>query len=113
MVNPRKLPKFRRWMSQTYGRLEVSWRKARGMQSKIRRKEKSKFKSPNVGYGAPRNLRFVHPSGFREVLIHNLKELEKIDSNKQAVKIAHTVGGKKRAEILKRAEDLKIKVLNP
>ena len=113
MVNPRKLPKFKRWLSQTYMRLDESWRKARGSQSKIRRKEKSKFKMPNVGYGAPRHLRYVHPSGFREVLVHNLKELEKIDSSKQAVKIAHTVGRKKRIDILKRAEEMKIKVLNP
>src|SRR5947209_2344948 len=112
-MNPRKLPKFKRWMSQTYARLDESWRRARGMQSKIRRKEKSKFKMPNVGYGAPRNLRYLHPSGFREVLVHNMRELERIDPKKEAIKISHTVGRKKRTEILKKAEELKIKVLNP
>jgi large subunit ribosomal protein L32e len=48
-----------------------------------------------------------------EVLIHNFKELEKINPEKEAVKIASTVGKKKRQEIVKKAEELKVKVLNP
>ena len=68
---------------------------------------------PSVGYGAPRQLRFLHPSGFKEVLVSSLKDLEKVDPKTEAIKIAHTVGKKKRQEILKKAEELKIKVLNP
>jgi large subunit ribosomal protein L32e len=113
MVNPRKKPKFRRWLSQTYVRIKESWRKPKGSQSKVRKKLKSKIKMPNVGYGAPKKLRYLHPSGYREVLVHNVKELEKIDPEKEAARIAHSVGKKKRNEILKRAEELTIKVLNP
>ncbi|MEM5801966.1 MAG: 50S ribosomal protein L32e [Candidatus Aenigmatarchaeota archaeon] len=112
MVNPRKKPEFKRWLSQTYKRLKSSWRRPRGIHSKIRIKEKSKIKMPSIGYRAPKNLRYLHPSGFREVLVRNLKDLEKINPEKEAIKIAHTVGKKKRAEILKKAEELKIKVLN-
>jgi large subunit ribosomal protein L32e len=112
-MNPRKKPDFKRWLSQSLKRIKPSWRKPRGMRSKIRMRKKGKFKMPSVGYGAPRHLRFLHPSGFKEVLVSSLKDLEKVDPKTEAIKIAHTVGKKKRQEILKRAEELKIKILNP
>jgi len=110
----RKKPKFLRPGWKAYRRLKkVKWRKPIGIHSKLKIREKSKGKMPSPGYGKPKNLRYLHPSGFKEVLISNLKELEKIDSKKEAVKIFHSVGKKKRQEILKKAEELKIKVLNP
>ena len=112
-MNPRKKPKFKRWMSQAYKRIKEAWRRPKGLHSKLRKRIKSKGKIPSPGYGAPKNLKYLHPSGFKEVLIHNVKELERIDPKKEAARIAHTVGKKKRKEILKKAEELKIKVLNP
>ncbi len=112
-MNPRKKPKFKRHMHEAYKRIGTSWRKPRGIHSKIRIKQKGRIRMPNVGYGAPKELKFLHPSGYREVLTHNVKELQSIDKVKVAVKIAHTVGKKKRIEILKKAEEMKIKVLNP
>ncbi|MEM5766501.1 MAG: 50S ribosomal protein L32e [Candidatus Aenigmatarchaeota archaeon] len=112
-MNPKKKPEFRRWLSDSLKRLKSSWRRPKGMRSKIRLRKKGKLKMPSVGYGAPRSLRFLHPSGLQEVLVSNLKDLEKVDAQKQAIKIAHTVGKKKRGLILKKAEELKIKVLNP
>jgi len=113
MVNPRKKPKFRRWMSQSYKRVKSSWRKPKGLHSKIRIREKSKIRMPSIGWSAPRILRGLHPSGLKEVLVRNINELEKINPKNEAVKIAHTLGKKRREEILKKAKELKIKVLNP
>lgn len=113
MVNPRKKPKFLRQSAVAYKRLGKKWRHPRGMHSKVRRHEKGKGRMPSPSYGAPKELRYLHPSGFREVLVHNIKDLEKIDPEKEAVKIAHTVGKKKRPEILKKVEEMKVKVLNP
>lgn len=113
MVNPRKKPKFLRSSAIAYKRLGKKWRKSRGWHSKVRIREKGKPKMPSVGYGAPRELRYLHPSGFREVLVSNVNDLQKIDPSKEVVKIAHAVGKKKRSGILKKAEELKIKVLNP
>ena len=112
-MNPRKKPEFIRWMSQAYRRIKESWRRPRGLHSKVRLKLKSKLKMPSIGYRAPKHLRYLHPSGFEEVLVHNPKELEKIDPKKQAVRIASTVGKKKRKELIKKAEEMGIKVLNP
>ena len=108
-----KKPKFQRQLGATYKRLVDKWRKPRGMQSKMRKHKKGKGAMPSISYGTPKELRFLHPSGFREVIIHNVKDLEKVDSGKEAVKISHSVGNKKRREILKKTEEMKIKVLNP
>jgi large subunit ribosomal protein L32e len=113
MVNPRKKPKFRRWGSQNLKRLKSSWRKPRGLHSKIRVRKKSKIKMPSIGYGTPRKLKHLHPSGLKEVLVFNANGLQNVNPKEEAVKIAHSVGKRKREEILKKAEELKIKILNP
>lgn len=110
----KKKPKFLRQMSHSYKRLgKTGWRRPRGLQSKLRKHKKSKGFMPSVSYGTPKELRYTHPSGLREVLVYNVKDLEKIDTSKEAVKISHSVGKKKHGEIIKKAEELKIKVLNP
>jgi hypothetical protein len=66
-----------------------------------------------VGYKGPRKSRGLHPSGYNDILIFNLKDLTKIDPKVDAVRIAHTVGNKKRIEIVTEATKLKMKILNP
>jgi large subunit ribosomal protein L32e len=109
----RKKRKFLRQLAKTYKKLGSKWRKPYGSQSKLRRKMKSKGKLPSVGYKKPKSLRYLHPSGFKEILISNIKDLGKINPKTQAIKISHSIGKKKRKEILKKAKELKIKVLNP
>lgn len=108
-----KKPKFRAEESWRYKRVKENWRKARGIDSKMRRKVKGWPRSPTVGYRGPKNARHLHPSGFVEVLVHNVDDLEKIDPKTQAIRIAHTVGAKKRIEISTRAEEKGIRILNP
>jgi large subunit ribosomal protein L32e len=66
-----------------------------------------------VGYRGPRAARGLHPSGYIDNLIHNTAELVKLDPKKDAARIGHTVGKKKRIEIINKAVELGIKVLNP
>jgi large subunit ribosomal protein L32e len=109
----KKKLKFLRQVSHSYKRLSGKWRRPRGSQSKLRRHEVCKGLRPSVSYGSPKAIRYLHPSGFKEVLIFNTNDLSKIDAGKEAVKIGSSVGKKKRQEILKKAEELKIKILNP
>jgi len=57
--------------------------------------------------------RGLHPSGYAEVIIRTVDDLSKIDPKTQAVRIAHTVGMKKRAEISIRAGERGVRILNP
>jgi len=113
MVNPRKKPRFLRQNWQALKTLRhIKWRNPRGMHSKLRRKEEGKGFLPKPGYGAPVALRGLHPCGLREVLVANVSDLQKVDPKNEAAKIRGTVGKKKRADILKAAEEMKIRVLN-
>ncbi len=109
-----KKPEFKRVDYHRHKKLRrSSWRRPRGVHNKTRKHKKGKFLSPKVGYGNAARLRGLHPSGYREVLVHNVKELEKVDASTEAVRIAAGVGRRKRLQILERAKELKIKVLNP
>src|SRR6185369_14131589 len=61
----------------------------------------------------PRKARGLHPSGYNDILVFNTKDLIQIDPKKDAVRIAHGVGNKKRIDIVTEALKLKIKILNP
>jgi large subunit ribosomal protein L32e len=108
----KKKPSFARQESWRYKRLKESWRRPRGLDNKMRRKIKGWPPTVNAGYRGPKVARGLHPSGYKEVLVHNSEELEKIDPKTQAIKIAHTVGQRKRARILAEARKKKIVVLN-
>ncbi|OGI15356.1 hypothetical protein A3K63_05575 [Candidatus Micrarchaeota archaeon RBG_16_49_10] len=112
MTNERKKPKFLRQGANYKKMLKKVWRKPRGRDTKLGKKEKSKGKMPSIGYGAKREMRFKHPSGFYEVLVSNAADLERIDPKTQAARISGTVGGRKRSSIVEKAKGLKIKVLN-
>jgi large subunit ribosomal protein L32e len=107
-----KKPKFIRAESWKYDRFSLSWRKPRGLDNKIRRKIKGWPPGPSMGYKGPKIARFLHPSGYREVIVFNVDGLSTIDPNNQAARIAHTVGKRKRALIIAEAKNLDIKILN-
>ena len=65
-----------------------------------------------AGYSSPKAVRGIHPSGYRDVLVYNPKDLEKITSG-EAVRVAHTVGLRKKLAILQKADELNLRVLNP
>ena len=113
MVNPKKKYKFWKQGANYLKRVKERWRKPRGRDTKLRKKQKGKGKVPSIGYGAPAEMRHKHPSGLYELLVSNVDDLSKIDPENQAARISGSVGKKKKLEIVKKAKELKIKVLNP
>lgn len=104
--------KFKRQGSSDYERVDGSWRRPRGGDSKMRKEKKGHPKLPKVGYRKPKSERGIHPSGFREVLVKNPQEAKEVDSKSEAIRIASAVGEKNKMEILEVAEERDIKVLN-
>ena len=106
-------PKFIRPESWRYKRLETTWRKPKGVDNH-QRKQKSRGRPGlvKVGYGGPRISKGLHPSGYTDNLVHNLQELAKLDPKIDGVRLGHSVGTKKRKEILNIAIEKKFKVFN-
>lgn len=107
-----KKPKFVRAESWKFDRFSLSWRRPRGLDNKIRRKVLGWPPGPSMGYKGPKVARGLHPSGYREVIVYNVADLSNVDINTQAVRIAHTVGKRKRADIIAKAKELNLKILN-
>ena len=108
----KRTPHFLRDEGFRYKRIPKNWRRPTGYTSKLRINLKYRPSKVRVGFRAPKIVRGLHASGFKEIIIHTIKELETIDPKKQAVRIGGTVGTKKRLEIAKRADELDIRVLN-
>ena len=106
-------PQFNRQDYHKKKRIPTSWRKPRGGLSKQRRRMKAKGPVVQAGFRSPTASRDLHPSGFEEVRVHNTDDLEGVDGDTQAVRIASKVGGRKRELIEDEAEEREIRVLNP
>lgn len=105
-------PAFKRQEWFRYSKLGEKWRKPKGIHSKMKRQLKRRPPMVDIGYRGPISSRNLHPSGFEEVLVHNVQGLENINPKVQAVRIGGTVGTKKRIAIEDRAAELGIRVLN-
>jgi len=92
--------------------LSDSWRKPKGQHNKQREQKKAKGVLPKPGFGSPIAVRGMHPSGFFEVLISSVKELDGIDPKTHAIRIGATVGERTRGGLQEKAITEGFKVLN-
>ena len=114
-VKDQKRPAFRRhewWRYKKLGGKHAPWRVSTGIHSKARRHFKYRPPVVSIGYRGPADVRGLHPSGFEEILVHNLADLAKLDKTTQAARVGGTVGGRKAGLIEKKADELGIRILN-
>lgn len=86
----------------------AKWRKPRGIDIL---RERNDGELPNSGFQTPRAFRFVHPSGYREVLVQSKSDLDKIKPM-HAARFSRTIGRKKRIELIQYANSKNIPILN-
>jgi len=106
-------PDFKRPESWRLKRLETTWRKPKGIDNH-QRKQKSRGRPGlvKVGYGGPKIARGLHPSGYTDNLVYNIDDLEKLNPKIDGVRIGHSVGTKKRKEIVIKSIEKKFKIFN-
>ena len=112
----RRMPRFLRQDTTRHHRLGrkrkslQKWRRPRGRHSKIRRK---RFGYPiKVMIGFKRNQ--AHSGlieGLKPILVYNVQEMSKLAKNSMAI-IAARVGARKKLEMIKKAQEMGIKILN-
>jgi large subunit ribosomal protein L32e len=111
-IQNKKKPTFRGRFGKKHCRKVKSkkwdkWRVPRGIDVQ-KKQESGPF--PKTGYRTKKEIRYHHPSGYKETLIRNIKELEQIKET--AIRISRTVGNKKRKEIAQKAKEKNIIILN-
>ncbi len=113
MQKKARMPKFRHAHAHRWIRVSDSWRKVRGIDSATREKRKGRIAMVSSGYRTPKSVRDLHPSLYVEVRVHRASELEVLDPEVHAVRIAATVGFRKRQDIIAAADAKLLRVLNP
>jgi large subunit ribosomal protein L32e len=106
-------PQFRHEQAHRWIRVSDSWRKLRGIDSATREKRKGRIAMVSSGYRSPKAVRNLHPSLYVEVRVHRPSEVEDLNPDVHAVRIAATVGARKRQEIIAAADAKLLRVLNP
>ncbi|MBY8996468.1 MAG: 50S ribosomal protein L32e [Candidatus Thorarchaeota archaeon] len=109
----KRMPRFRAEGAHRWIRVSDSWRKLRGIDSATREKRKGRIAMVSSGYRTPKAVRNLHPSMYVEVRVHRASELEELNADVHAVRIAATVGFRKRQEIIAAADAKLMRVLNP
>ena len=98
--------------SKFSARVKSRWRFPNGKHSKVRQMHKGRPVLPSLGFGSPKSVRGLHPSGLEPVQIFKVTDLDNIEVAKQGAMISANVGKRKKLEILKVATEKKITVLN-
>lgn len=93
-------------------KLNDKWRKPKGIHSKIKHKFKGRRKMPSPGYKSPKKVKGLHLSGLKIINVFSAGGLKEIKKTSEGVVIPKSTGMKKRLEILKKAKDLGIVILN-
>ena len=98
-----KFPKFQN---------DLKWKKPKGKDNKMRLKLKGYPPVVQIGYGTPNIIKNLHPSGYKPVVISNVKDLEDLDPTKHIIYIAGSIGLKKRIELIKLAKERGFRIAN-
>ena len=105
-------PEFIRQDNPKRMKVNYKWRKPKGIHSKIRHKFKGRRKMPSPGYKSPRKVKGLHSSGLKIINVESAGNLKEIKKENEGIVVAKNVGMKKRLEILKKAKELNVTVLN-
>jgi large subunit ribosomal protein L32e len=105
-------PVFLREDHQKRACIPLRWRRPRGLHSKMRHRFAGHRALVDPGYGSPKAVFGLHPSGLEPVVVHTLQELAKINPQTQGAVLGSMLGNMRRAQLLGKAKETGIRVLN-
>mmetsp|Transcript_14273 Transcript_14273/g.45621 ORF Transcript_14273/g.45621 Transcript_14273/m.45621 type:complete len:136 (+) Transcript_14273:20-427(+) len=110
----KRTKKFRRWQSHQFKRVPESWRVPHGIDGRFRRRFRGTGVHPGIGYGSNKRTRNVLPNHLYKFRVFNVEDLELLmmHNRKYCAEIASAVSARKRIDIIKRAKQLNVVVLN-
>jgi large subunit ribosomal protein L32e len=108
----KKKPSFARQDSHKKAKIKRRWRSPRGIHSKMRLGIKGYRRSVSSGFRSPRLVKYLHKSGLREINVSSVKDINNIDPIKEGIIIARAVGLKKKVDVIKKALEKNIRILN-
>lgn len=106
-----KKPEFIQQDYHKKKRLSKKWKRPTGLHSKMRHQFKGYNRRVKQGWRSPLAVRGFHGKGVEPVLVSNLSDLLNVKKD-QGIIVSGKVGLKKRIDILKKAEELKLLILN-
>jgi large subunit ribosomal protein L32e len=108
----RKKPDFVRQDAHKKVKLKPNWRRPKGSDSKMRKGLKGYRRSVRIGWGSPRAVKHLHPTGLFELRISSVSDLSSVDPKRDGIIINSSVGIKKKLTIIEEALKKDITILN-
>jgi large subunit ribosomal protein L32e len=93
-------------------RLSEKWKKPRGIDSKMRLHLKGYSKSVEPGYRSPKAVRYLSSNGFTQNIVSNENAMSGLDKAKDGVIISAAVGKRRKVELITKAKQLGLTILN-
>lgn len=106
-----KRPEFKRQDAHKIKSLTPGWRRPSGLHSKMRHNKKGYRRVVSQGFRAPVLVRGFHPKGEAK-LCNNIGDLENAKESNLLVILGANLGQKKRIELIKKADELKLNIIN-
>jgi len=106
-----KRPEFKRQDAHKIKSLTPGWRRPSGLHSKMRHNMKGYRRVVSQGFRSPVVVRGFHPKGETK-LCCSFTDLQNAKDDNMLVMLAGNLGQKKRIDLVKKADELKLTIVN-
>jgi len=106
-----KKPEFERQDSNKYFGFKGTWRRPRGIHSKLRKNLRGHKAKPEIGYASPRSVKGLTHNGLKPIVVNNIKQLESL-TKENSVILANSLGLKNRLILLNKIKEKGLIVFN-
>merc|ERR1719511_483600 len=110
----KRTKKFIGHQNDRFKRVKPSWRKPKGIDSRVRRRFRDNRKLPNIGYRNKKTHRFLLPNNKYKFTVCNPADVDVLLMSKHShcVEIGRQVGSKKRKIIIEKCDKLGLICIN-